>query len=306
VAEAAYALPGDAKCIFLARRCSHTYRVESGGESFVLRVWRRGWRTLDEIRSELLLLRHCAAQGAPVSAPLSRRDGELLTTLDAPEGRRYAALFRQSPGKSLDAELSAAAARSLGRATAVVHAACDSYSGLFVRQPLDVETLIAAPLRRLAGLIPERPQEIGELQELGALLAARLRDLPREPPIYGICHGDVAPGNAYITAEGHVEIFDFDFCGPGWRAYDLGSFLWEADCAGSPEAVGQAFLAGYEERRSLTEGERQAARVFAATCNIAFLGVRASLADEQGREALSDRLLAFHLAKVRSYIGTNF
>ena len=61
---------------------------------------------------------------------------------------------------------------------------------------------------------------------------------------------------------------------------------------------------GYEEARPLAAWEREAVRVFVAVCNITFLGLRAALVDEWGREALSHRLLLMHLEKARKCAAT--
>jgi len=296
-----YPLPSGAVCTLLARRFTHTYRVQASEATFIFRVWRKGWRTLDEIRSELLLLRHCAGRNAPVSAPIPRRDGELVTELDAPEGRRYATLFAHAPGTRLTGEASPTAFASLGRATARIHAACDSYTGPFTRRPLDAQSLLVEPLRRLGRERPERQPEIAALEKVSARLAARMDGFPREPAAYGICHGDITPGNAHLTTGGRVEVFDFDLCGPGWRAYDLASLRWEAACAGWPPAVAEAFLQGYESERRLAGWEHEALRVLEATFSITFLGLRAALAEEWGRDALSDALLDRHVSLAKAY-----
>jgi Ser/Thr protein kinase RdoA (MazF antagonist) len=71
-----------------------TYKVEgSQGGTYFLRIYRAGWRSRDEIETELAILLHLAQRQASVSTPVSRKDGQVLTPLDCAEGRRWAALF---------------------------------------------------------------------------------------------------------------------------------------------------------------------------------------------------------------------
>ena len=41
----------------------------------------------------------------------------------------------------------------------------------------------------------------------------------------GLCHGEIYTGNIHRNELEALTIFDFDFCGYGWRAYDVASFL---------------------------------------------------------------------------------
>jgi Ser/Thr protein kinase RdoA (MazF antagonist) len=41
----------------------------------------------------------------------------------------------------------------------------------------------------------------------------------------GLCHGDFYPGNIHFDEQNNPTLFDFDFSGYGWRAYDISVFL---------------------------------------------------------------------------------
>jgi Ser/Thr protein kinase RdoA (MazF antagonist) len=55
-----------ADCRFVKVGLNDTYLVTTRQARFVVRVYRRGWRTPDQIRYELELLAHLAAKGVPV------------------------------------------------------------------------------------------------------------------------------------------------------------------------------------------------------------------------------------------------
>jgi Ser/Thr protein kinase RdoA (MazF antagonist) len=83
----------------------------------------------------------------------------------------------------------------------------------------------------------------------------------------GVCHGDLGGPNIFLDCgpEGRATVIDFDDCGPGWYAYDLGHVfmflhLFRAEQAGP---LWQTFLEGYRSRRGLEEVEVAAAPAFA-------------------------------------------
>ena len=39
-----------------------------------------------------------------------------------------------------------------------------------------------------------------------------------------MCHGDLHTGNARFDKDGRLTLFDFDSCGYGWRAIDIGVY----------------------------------------------------------------------------------
>jgi Ser/Thr protein kinase RdoA (MazF antagonist) len=124
------------------------------------------------------------------------------------------------------------------------------------------------------------------LRQVAAAVRPRIAALPTEPPWHGLCHGDAGSANAHVTADGRLTLFDFDMCGAGWRAYDVGTF-----CIDEPEAIVQAFLEGYEAVRPLTAAERAAIPLFQIVQSIWVLGLRANYVNDWGSSSFSDRLV---------------
>ena len=84
----------------------------------------------------------------------------------------------------------------------------------------------------------------------------RMAALPREAPGYGLVHGDVIPTNVLVGPDGALTLLDFDFCGPGWRAFDVATYLHVRSDERGGAASGPAFLSGYQEVRPLEDWER--------------------------------------------------
>jgi Ser/Thr protein kinase RdoA (MazF antagonist) len=69
-----------------------------------------------------------------------------------------------------------------------------------------------------------------------------------------------------------------------------------------PEAIGQAFLEGYESVRALTALERASIPLFQILQSIWVLGLRANYVNDWGNAALSDRLVNNVLTFIKQII----
>ncbi len=77
-------------CNLLNIGLNDTYLLTgNGGERHILRVYRSGWRTLENIRYEIDVLCHLYRKGVQVSIPLPRKNGNYVNSVEAPEGTRY-------------------------------------------------------------------------------------------------------------------------------------------------------------------------------------------------------------------------
>jgi Ser/Thr protein kinase RdoA (MazF antagonist) len=90
---------------------------------------------------------------------------------------------------------------------------------------------------------------------------------------WGICHGDVHAGNAFIASPETVTLFDFDACGPGWHAYDLATMRHNTV---GHDGAWTSFLAGYRARRRIAARDLAAVPVFVALRQILLMGLRAA------------------------------
>lgn len=251
-----------------------TYRLWTNAGAYILRVYPSRGRTRPDIEAELAFLAYLQAQGLSVSVAVAGVNGERLLALQAPEGWRYAALFTYAPGEPLGENL--VAIHRYGYTLARLHTIADAWPSPSPRSSLDLVYLLDRPLEQLAGF-PERRHDWAFLHEIAAVICPQLAALPTSAPHYGYCHGDAGTANAHVTAEGQLTFFDFDFCGPGWRVYDLATFS-----SGESGEVVEAFLAGYEEVRSLTVEELKALPLFQIAQSIWLLGLRASYINEWG------------------------
>jgi len=255
-------------CRLFRSGMNDTYLLQGTVQPSILRVYRYGWRSLDDIGYELDLLRRLAAAGVSVAQPIAARDGRDVHLLAAPEGVRPAVHFRHAPGSVPPGDDRHAA--RLGSALADLHNACDGFRSAHRRFRLDLDTLLWRPLTVVTRALAHRPADTAFLTGLATQLGERIAALaPRLDS--GPIHGDVYPGNAHITPEGHLTWFDFDLCGEGWRAYDLAVFRMNVRLSTWPD-LWPAFLEAYRERRVLSPADLTAIPALVAVRDLWHLG----------------------------------
>jgi Ser/Thr protein kinase RdoA (MazF antagonist) len=280
------------RCRFHARGLNDTYKVEtSGGKSYFLRVYRFGWRTREEIETELAALQHLARCNVRVSVPVVRTDEALLTPLDCAEGKRWAVLFTAAPGQEVDFEsFTQEQADRYGEAAAAIHHAAGSLTENLQRTTLDLDLLLNEPLSLIKPAIAHRRDDLSYLADLAEQLRSKVESAPWLEK--GFCHGDLHGHNAGY-AEEVFTVYDFDCCGWGYRAYDLAVFPWAFAIGeqGSEriESMARAYLGGYLRHRPVKSVDIAAIPTFVAIRQIWLTGLHIGLADRFGWGWLNDR-----------------
>ena len=245
------------------------YRVIAGEQKYVLRVYQQGdaWqREESDYLFEMDWLLFLQDQGLPISTPLPRRDGSLLGSLDAPEGRRYYALFTFAKGQPMSPSDSDQL-YEFGAYMARIHKASDQFNSPHHRKPIDMECLLETPLERIArSWGPRRSANLDILlasaeearQEVFSLLGEEPQD---GSGIWGVIGGDFHNVSDHFD-DGKPTFFNFDRCGYGWRAYDIASFLSNTNLLQASEDLSEAFFAGYYSVRRLSREEHAAVSPF--------------------------------------------
>jgi len=274
------------------------YVVKSPDGDYVLRAYHHGWRSEDDIVYELTALIHLQKRGAPVCAPIARRDGSYYRYISAPEGPRAVALFPYAAGRIPDVGKEDEY-RAYGRTLGMIHRYTDDFICRSQRFPIDLAHLIDQPLANMLPFLQHRPADVAFVQavarEVRTELQAQINNLE-----WGFCHGDFHGGNAHVDSKGMLRVYDFDCCGPGWRAYDLAVCLWGG---GASEIAWTAFCQGYEEIHPLPKSTRQAIPWFVVARQLWLIGLHISSGiHKAGVWFLNDNYFNHHLGIVRKLI----
>ncbi len=263
-----YSIDGPVSCELLRRSSNDTYLLKTRRDRFIARVYGFRWRSRPEICYELELLVHLAANGVPVSAPVSDREGRLASPVPAPEGNRQMALFEYSEGRRLSWEDEHQAFLA-GKLAACIHGGAANFTTRHSRPRWDLEYLLDLPLSLIRPFFNGRPEDWAYLEGLSVRLRRRFQDLLSAGLEQGICHGDFNAKNIHVAEGARLSIFDFDWCGSGWVAQD---------CVGAcriglqKPRIWQSFLNGYREVGRLEPADIEAVRLLPGLKHIWMLG----------------------------------
>ena len=239
------------------------------GEQMVIRVYQLG-RHLERGRSdyefELDWLRFLHQRGLPVSYPIPRRDGTSLGSIQAPEGERYYALFSFAKGKPMsltDEEQLFQCGSEMAR----IHLVSNEFRTGHARKPMDLAFLVDSPVERMKRFWDSSQDYNLDLiltsaAEAKEEIEALLQNEEHTEDGWGPIGGDFHSANTHFDEAGQLTFFNFDLCGPGWRAYDIAVFLLNTNLTHSDTNMSEAFFAGYYSQRQLSGNEHAAVAPF--------------------------------------------
>jgi len=297
-----YEIGTPTKSIFLQQGQNDTYLVHTDTGQFIIRVYRAGLRSLTDITYELALIGHLADSGVRVSVPLTRRSGGVVDSVAAHEGPRHVVVFTYAPGRlpgvyapGFESVRAEEQVRLYGQAVASLHTAADSFASEFARPAVDLGYLTDRPVRLLRPLFARPTDDWDWIELLVQRLVVRLSHFAAAGLNWGACHGDLNGLNAHITEDGAITFYDFDECGPGWRAYDLAVFQWVLKRQSPPNAerLWSSYLSGYQSNRQLAATDLAAIPLFVMLRQLWWMAVQTEQGTSRGFGVLNERYIAW-------------
>jgi Ser/Thr protein kinase RdoA (MazF antagonist) len=290
------------ECKFFSGGFNHTYRIKTiEGSTYYLRAYRRQWRTLEDILYELDVLNHLKHKGFPAAKPVPYKDGQLFCAVQAPEGRRWLALFTEAPGSEINyTQEPEKVAQRYGQAVASMHNALDDFSSPHLRFQLDLDYFTLQPLRSIEPFLLDRPEDWRTILQFAESLRRRILALPAEALEKGFCHGDLQGYHANVAFDGTLTFYDFDCGGFGFRAYDLAVFLWCCRLQEAEPARWQPFLNAYQETRPIHALDVQAVPLFVCARYLWHMGVHTQNSTDWGIDFLNAEYFDTHMTRLRN------
>ncbi|HHW50088.1 MAG TPA: phosphotransferase [Pseudoclavibacter sp.] len=250
----------EAKLISLSENA--TYRCEVTGPGgarrrVIVRLHRPGFRTFEEIRSEIAWITELRRQHVvDTPRPLVAPDGSTVVQVPCGELTQCAVVFEFAPGSEPHITDMRAVMEVVGSQTAALHRHVETWQPPqgFTRPVWDVESTIGGS--SLWGRWEDTP-EVHQIPAAVSVLAQAeqriRRDLDRygcSPTSFGLIHGDLRSTNLLVDGD-TVRVIDFDDCGTGWFMYDLAcSVSFMEDDPALSEWVA-SWLRGYNRVRDL-------------------------------------------------------
>ncbi|MCB1397012.1 MAG: phosphotransferase [Rhodobacteraceae bacterium] len=238
----------------VAQRENAVWRAEGAGGPYALRLHRPGYRTADELRSELEWMAMLAEGGLSVPRPVPSLNGRLVEEV----GGTAVDLLTWLPGRMVGKQGAlegiadrAGYMRQLGGLLARLHDLSDGWAppAGFTRPRWDRPGLVGdTPLwgpfwenpdlsaTDRAALDEARTRADADLQALDSMLD------------FGLIHADAITENVMIDGD-RLMLIDFDDGGWGYRDFDLATVLMRQ--LGNPDypALRTALITGYASRR---------------------------------------------------------
>ena len=273
-------IPSPIACEFLCQGLNDSYKVTTESDSYLLRIYRKEWRTKSDIEFELSILNHLHREKINVAYPLVAVTGEQIVSVTSPEGERFAIMTSFAEGQPLlfndsyDAEL-------YGKSVAKIHKHSGNISTQHERFKIDLIHLIEEPLKRIKPYLKHRESDWLFLKSYASTLSKNIANSQSELLDFGFCHGDFHGGNAH-KSNGELTFFDFDCCGIGFRAYDLAVYKWSARLAKKEEERWVPFIKAYREVREISEHDLALVDDYVSIRHIWLMGLHTDIALAKG------------------------
>jgi len=302
-----YSLSASASCKLLKTGINHSYLVTDGADKFVFRVYSLNWRSETEINEEIRLLNLLRDGGVRVSYPLNDASGNYLQQLDAPEGKRFGLMFSFAEGDKF-LNLSEEQHYNIGETMARIHRSTEGLQ--LQRVDYTPKTILQDPFIYLDNFLPAQSDEMAWMLSAQKYLLRELANADDTQMRKGVVHLDIWFDNMNITKDGVVTIFDFDFCGNGWLAYDIAYNILqihstEKDPA-ERERKKKSFLDGYESVIKISDEERRLLPALGVSLYFFYLGIQCQRFDNWSNVFLNETYLKrFISLLVKKYFEEN-
>lgn len=275
---------GNAPVTLIAARENRVFRVDLPNGSAALRLHRKDYRTVAELRSELQWMAMLAQNGIAVPAPIVALDGTHLLVHD---GIAVDMLTWLNGSPLTVASDSKKTYFDLGRLVARMQTCADTWT-----PPAD----FSRPVWNLVGDDPTwgRFWANPELTLNQRNLFQHFRDNARialghlNNPAIGLIHADLVPDNVLLNA-GRLQPIDFDDGGFGYHLFDLATVTFHSRRMDRTGVLAEATIAGY---RSLRDADFSDLPLFEALRACTYVGWNITRMAEDGGIARNARFIS--------------
>jgi Ser/Thr protein kinase RdoA (MazF antagonist) len=262
-------------CRLLRAAINHAYLVTDGDDKYVFRIYSLNWRSENEIKEEIGLLRLLNDNGVPVSYAIPDATGNYLQALHAPEGLRWGVLFSYAKGEKVfnyDAGMNYKIGAIMGRMHQITNTLTIN------RVTYTPQSLLVDSFEQLKQYISHETEEMQFMQRAQQYLLQEFNQVNTEAIRHGVVHLDIWFDNLNIYNNEEVTLFDFDFCGNGWLVLDIAYYMLQLfGLERDPEQYNlkwDSFIKGYTSVTGITEEEMRIIPFASVSIYFFYLGVQ--------------------------------
>ena len=275
---------GDAPVSLVAARENRVYRVDGPDGPSVLRLHRQGYRSKEEIHSELQWMEMLAANSMSVPKPVPSQDGTFVKTI---HGIVVDMLSWVDGIPLAKTQVTADNHYELGCLLAKMHNLNDQW---------ELPSGFSRPTWDLVGDQPlwGRFWDNPHLTQEQRKRFLQFRDTARgaidtmDQPDFGLIHADLVPDNVLIDGD-QLQLIDFDDGGYGHRLFDLATITHRSRRKSGNGVMADATVEGYCTIRRL---QRNALPLFEAMRACSYIGWNISRIEEAGGQERNARFIA--------------
>lgn len=288
---------GAIACELLELGCNDNYRIKTKRHHYVFRLYRYNWWPEKEIDGELHLLEILSRKKLNVSKPVRTASKKRYIKTKVAEGSRYGALFVFLPGRQLGFNFGPRNKNllNLGSLVADMHTISGNSRLAIERWTLGFDNTVKEFLNQAPVVLGHRENDLKYLHKLSDQLEDVIFSQKENAFSIGLCHGDLHTHNVMLQPGGELALFDFDWCGYSWRAYDLATVWWSISRSNTSRQAWNAFLRGYKQNRDLTREEKKYLPWFVVLRHFEFLNFQLSMRKHIGSAWLGDNYYDHHL-----------
>ena len=286
---------------FYVQGLHDNYLIESNSVKYIFRIYRNTWRTEEEILFELDVLSHLEKKSSNVAAPIRTRNNEVVIHIKFPEGVRLGVLFQYAEGCPPINDISIDECRLLGVSVANIHNNTDEFRSKYKREVLDLECLVDDSLKLIKPFLDK--SQIDYLCKIKEKIYTNIYFMTVDNSDFGICVGDINPTNFHITKDQVITHFDFDQCGYGFRAFEIGKFTACLQSHPSKSDKVDSFVDGYESVRKISAQEKKSIPYFEVIAIIWVMSIHVSNVSKIGYKYLDQRFWEKRIGSIEKLVA---
>lgn len=226
-----YGINGKITCSLLkACGSNDIYKITCNHNVYILKVFSKRicWAYNEEhYNFESELQTYLLKNKISTSCPIKNKCGKFVSTIDAPEYKKFYTLYFFSNGTKWQHKCNTNSYLNLlGASLARFHQVAKGFKPTYIRK-LDYEFLIVRCLKNIHnyGNISSR-KIINTIEDTAYKLEEKTK-LATIKLQYGIIHGDFHAGNQLYDNNKTITFLDFELCGYGYFIYELAVFKWD-------------------------------------------------------------------------------